>query len=83
MLRIEKREAHATKVADERNARTFLTFPRKSTYRNAVFWRTAVDVEREGTRNAEKPGRNSSTVARVTGVAQVLHTCPNWISIPQ
>jgi hypothetical protein len=38
-------------------------------YRNAVFWQTAMYVERGRTPNAEKPGQNSSTVVRVTGVA--------------
>jgi hypothetical protein len=38
-------------------------------YRNAVFWQTAMYIKRDGKPNAEKPGQNSSTVARVTRVA--------------
>jgi hypothetical protein len=38
-------------------------------YRNAAFWQTGMYIEGGGTSNAEKPGRNSSTVARATGVA--------------
>jgi hypothetical protein len=37
-------------------------------YKNAVFGRTAMHIERGGVPNAEKPGQNSSTVARIIGV---------------
>jgi hypothetical protein len=37
-------------------------------YRNAVFGQTAMCIERSEKPNAEKPGQNPSTVARVTGV---------------
>jgi hypothetical protein len=38
-------------------------------YGNAVFWQVGIYIEGGGTPKAEKPGRNSSTVARATGVA--------------
>jgi hypothetical protein len=41
----------------------------KSMYQNVVFGRTAVFIERSGTPNAEKPGQDSATVVRATGIA--------------
>jgi len=38
-------------------------------YGNAGFWQTGMYIEGGGTPNAEKPGRNSWTLARATGVA--------------
>jgi hypothetical protein len=72
MFWIHKQDAYAANIADERNTKKIdgaTRIPQKSMYRNAVFRRTAMYIERGGKPKAEKPGENSSTAARVTGVA--------------